>query len=87
MYSILYSPAARKDIQKLPIDVAKNVVNSIKEIRDNPKVHAKKLKGSPKSPLYSLRVGEYRVIMSIEGDKLIVFVIEVGHRTKIYCKY
>ena len=87
MYSILYSPAARKDIQKLPVDVAKNIVNSIKEIRDNPKVHVKKLKGSPKSPLYSLRVGEYRVIMSIEGDKLIVFVIEVGHRSKIYRKY
>jgi len=87
MYSILYSPAAQKDIQKLPIDVAKNVVNSIKEIRDNPKVHVKKLKGSPKSPLYSLRVGEYRIIMSIEGDKLIIFVIEVGHRSKIYRKY
>lgn len=87
MYSILYSPAARKDIQKLPVDVAKNIVNSIKEIRANPKAHVKKLKGSPKSPLYSLRVGEYRVIMSIEGDKLIVFVIEVGHRSKIYRKY
>ncbi|MDY0386823.1 MAG: type II toxin-antitoxin system RelE/ParE family toxin [Methanolobus sp.] len=87
MYSILYSPAARKDIQKLPVDVAKNIVNSIKEIRDNPKVHVKKLKGSPKSLLYSLRVGEYRIIMSIEGDKLIVFVVEVGHRSKIYRKY
>ena len=87
MYSILYSPAAQKDIQKLPIDIAKNVVNSIKGIRDNPNVHVKKLKGSPKSPLYSLRVGEYRIIMSIEGDKLIIFVIEVGHRSKIYRKY
>ncbi len=74
MYSILYSPAAWNDIQKLPIDVAKNIVNSIKEIRANPKVHVKKLKGSPKSPLCSLRVGEYRVIIIIEGD-LIIFVI------------
>lgn len=87
MYSILYSPSARKDIQKLPVDVAKKVVNSIKGIRDNPKVHVKKLKGSPKSPIYSLRVGEYRAIMSIEGDKLLIFVIEIGHRSKIYRKY
>ena len=58
MYSILYSPAAWNDIQKLPIDVAKNIVNSIKEIRANPKAHLKKLRGSPKSPLYSLRVGD-----------------------------
>lgn len=87
MYTILYSPAALKDIKNLPADVAKNIVSSIKEIRDNPKVHVKKLKGFPNSPLYSLRVGEYRVIMSIEGDKLIIFVIEVGHRSKIYRKY
>lgn len=86
MYSILYSPGARRDLQKLPIDVAKRIVTAIKEIQDNPKVHVKKLQGSPKSPLYSLRIGEYRVIMSIDGDKLIIFVIEIGHRSVIYRK-
>ncbi|OPY24785.1 MAG: Plasmid stabilization system protein [Methanomethylovorans sp. PtaU1.Bin073] len=55
-------------------------------MQDDPKAHVKKLKGSPKSPLYSLRIGEYRVIMSIDGDKLIIFVIEVGHRSVIYRK-
>ncbi|ATU08266.1 type II toxin-antitoxin system RelE family toxin [Methanohalophilus portucalensis] len=87
MYTILYSPGARKDLQKLPVDMAKRVVAGIKEIKSNPKVHVKKLKGSPKSPLYSLRIGEYRVILSIDGDKLIVFVIEIGHRRNIYNKY
>ncbi|MFW5987713.1 MAG: type II toxin-antitoxin system RelE family toxin [Methanohalophilus sp.] len=50
-------------------------------------VDVKKFKGSPKSPLYSLRIGEYRVILSIDGDQLIVFVIEIGHRRNIYNKY
>ena len=86
MYSILYSPGARRDLQKLPIDVAKRIVTAIREIQDDPKAHVKKLKGSPKSPLYSLRIGEYRVIMSIDGDKLIIFVIEIGHRRVIYRK-
>ena len=86
MYSILYSPGARKDLQKLPIDVAKRIVTAIRDMQDDPKAHAKKLKGSPKSPLYSLRIGEYRVIMSIDGDKLIIFVIEIGHRSAIYRK-
>lgn len=87
MYAILYSDGALKDIKNLPVDIAKKVVLSIKEISDNPKSHVKKLKGFPKSPLYSLRVGDYRAIMSIEDDKLVVFVIEVGHRSKIYRKY
>jgi mRNA interferase RelE/StbE len=87
MYSILYSPGALRDIKDLPADIAKKIVSSIKEISDNPKTHIKKLKGFPRSPLYSLRVGDYRVIMSIEDEKLVVFVIEVGHRNKIYRKY
>jgi mRNA interferase RelE/StbE len=87
MYSIFYSHAALKDLKDLPAEIAAKVLMSIKEIRNNPKVHIKKLKGCPDSPLYSLRVGEYRVIMSIEGDKLIIFVIEIGHRSKIYHKY
>jgi mRNA interferase RelE/StbE len=87
MYSILYSHAALKDLKGLPQDVAEKVVKSIKEISENPKTHVKKLKGSPNTPLYSLRVGDYRVIMSIEGEKLVIFVIEVGHRSKIYRKY
>ncbi|MCC7577093.1 MAG: type II toxin-antitoxin system RelE/ParE family toxin [Methanomethylovorans sp.] len=83
MYSILYSLGARRDLQKLPIDVAKRIVTAIREIQDDPKAHVKILKGSPKSPLYSVRIGEYRVIMSIDGDKLIIFVIEIGHRSVI----
>ncbi|SFM90174.1 type II toxin-antitoxin system RelE family toxin [Methanolobus profundi] len=87
MYSILYSSGALKDIKSLPADIAKKLVSSIKGISDNPKTHVKKLKGFPKTPLYSLRVGDYRVIMSIEDEKMIIFVIEAGHRSKIYRKY
>lgn len=87
MYSILYSSGALKDIKSLPADIAKKLVSSIKEISDNPKMHVKKLKGFPKTPLYSLRVGDYRVIMSIEDEKMIIFIIEAGHRSKIYRKY
>ncbi len=78
MYSILYSPGARKDLKKLPEDIAKKIVLAIKELQEEPQRHLKKLKGSPGYPLYSLRIGEYRAIMSLEGDKLIIFVIEVG---------
>jgi mRNA interferase RelE/StbE len=44
----------------------------------------KKLKGFD---LYRLRVGDYRVIMSIEKKKIIIFVLDVGHRSVIYRNY
>ncbi|MBE0576926.1 MAG: type II toxin-antitoxin system RelE/ParE family toxin [Desulfuromonadales bacterium] len=34
--------------------------------------------------LYRLRVGDYRVIYQIDGDKLVVLVVHVGHRKDFY---
>jgi mRNA interferase RelE/StbE len=34
--------------------------------------------------LYRLRVGDFRVIYTIEGRRLVVLVIRVGHRKDIY---
>jgi mRNA interferase RelE/StbE len=36
------------------------------------------------SPYYRLRIGDYRVILGLSQDKLIIFVIELGHRRNIY---
>lgn len=33
---------------------------------------------------YRVRVGDYRIIYTIEDDKLIVLVIDVGHRRDVY---
>ena len=45
----------------------------------------KPLQGNP--GLYRLRVGEYRIIYSVDGDKLIVYVIDAGNRGDIYKRY
>jgi len=87
MYSVIYTEAARKDIKKLPHEVAQRVYSAVKQIKDDPYSHVKKLKASPTTPFYSLRVGEYRVIMTIENQQLVIFVIEIGHRSKICRKY
>jgi mRNA interferase RelE/StbE len=34
--------------------------------------------------LYRLRIGDYRVVYAIEGRRLVVLVIRVGHRKEIY---
>ena len=41
----------------------------------------KKLVGQP---LYRLRVGDYRVIFDVQKEKLIILILTVGHRSKIY---
>lgn len=85
MYSLIYSPAAQKDLQKLPADVAKRIHASLKEIKPDPYAHVKKLKGSPATPLYSLHVGHYRAVLTIENNKMIIFVIETGMMREASC--
>lgn len=36
------------------------------------------------SGLWRYRVGDYRIICKIEDDRLVVLVVEVGHRRDIY---
>jgi mRNA interferase RelE/StbE len=87
MYSVEYTSRAIKDINKLSPEVKKRIFKAVGEIKEDPYEHVKKLKTFAKSPLYSLRVGEYRVIMAIKDSLLIIQVVEVGNRSKIYRNY
>jgi mRNA interferase RelE/StbE len=86
-FTVIYTTRARKDLKRLTPEVARACIMAISKIKDDPFSFVKKLKGSKKFPLYSFRIGEYRAIMSIEDDRLVVFVLEVGHRSNIYRKY
>ena len=86
-FSVIYTTRARRDLKQLPPEIAQNCIRAISKIKDDPFSFVKKLKGSKQAPLYSLRIGEYRAIMSIQEDRLIVFVLEIGHRSTIYRKY
>jgi len=89
MFLVLYSPGAGKALQKMPKGTAKRVVESIETLSqvDDPKRYIKKLKGSFGVPIYSYRVGDYRVILSVNEEVLAIYVIDVGDRSKIYRNY
>lgn len=81
MYSIEFSRTAEKQLLKLEKYIQERVIAVLKRIRIRPFYFVKKIVGSP---YYRLRVGHYRVILDIRQDKLIIFVIEIGHRRRIY---
>jgi len=89
MFQVLYSPGAGKTLQKIPKGIAKRVVESIEDLSrvDDPKRYIKKLKGSLGVPMYSYRVGDYRVILSVNDEVLVIYVIDVGDRSTIYRNY
>jgi len=87
MYSVEYTLNAIKDLNKLSPEVKKRIFDKIREIKEDPYSYVKKLKMSAKSPMYSLRVGDYRVIMVIKDPLLIIQVVQVGNRSNIYRNY
>lgn len=86
-YKVNYTSKAKRDLKKLPLDIAKNIILSINGIKDEPYSYVKKIKGAKRHPLFTHRVGEYRVILDIHDDRLLIIVIETEHRSKIYQKY
>lgn len=51
---------------------------------DDPRSIGEALHGSLLGEFWKYRVGDYRLICKIEDDRLLVLVLRVGHRKKIY---
>ncbi len=51
---------------------------------ENPRNIGQKLHGKTLGEFLRYRVGDYRIIAKIEDDRLVVLVIEIGHRREIY---
>ena len=83
-YEIFWSEFSDRQLNKLNKKTIKRITQKLESITKNPFKFIKKLKGFD---LYRLRVGDYRVILSIEKSRLVVFVLDVGHRKVIYRKY
>jgi len=79
MYKILFSLSAKKQLQKLDKNVQKHIIAVLERIRIRPEKFVRKLVGDPG---YRLRVGDYRIIMDIDKDKLLVLIIKIGHKKK-----
>ena len=83
-YVVEFSPAARRQLRKLDPPVVKRILRRIERLEKQPRPKiAKRLQGSAE-PLYRVREGDYRIVYTIEDDKLMVLVIRIGHRSEVY---
>lgn len=86
IYKIEFSERAFKEFGKLDRYTQKFIYFWIKKHlvnNENPRSIGKSLVGN-KSGQWRYRIGDYRLLCLIEDDKLIVLVLSVGHRSKIY---
>lgn len=82
MHRVVVSPTAQKKLDKFPKKDRVRVLTALKRLEAFPYT-GKKLEGEYTGS-YSLRVWPYRVIYRILQKKLVVEVINIGHRQGIY---
>jgi addiction module toxin, RelE/StbE family len=85
-YNIIYSKEFQKLFKKLDKPVQKLIASFIKnnlENCTNPRIKGKALVGNKKG-FWRYRIADYRLIVEIIDDKLIIIIITIGHRSKVY---
>jgi mRNA interferase RelE/StbE len=85
-YAVEYTKTAVKQLKKMDRKIAAFILSYIEEKLvdcDDPTIYGKDLKGNLNNK-WRYRVGEYRILAKIEDYKVIITVVEVGHRKDIY---
>jgi mRNA interferase RelE/StbE len=81
-YEVRFKPAAAKELAKLPADVLRRIAPRIDALASNPRPHGvEKLAGED---AWRIRVGDFRVVYTIEDRVLVVLVIHIGNRREVY---
>jgi mRNA interferase RelE/StbE len=72
-----------KEIEAVPRKKDRQrIVKRIEQLGDEPRpAGCQKLSGHDR---YRIRQGQYRIVYGVEDDKLIVYVVKVGHRKDVY---
>ncbi len=74
---------AERQLKKLPREVQQRLRGRIDELADQPRpLGCRKLVGY--QDVYRIRVGLYRVIYSVDDEKVIVIILKLGHRRGVY---
>ena len=84
-YEIQIDRKALKFINKQPQDQKRRILSAIWKLPDIGDIKPLQAKGN--EGLLRLRVGDYRVIYSVDNGRLTVYVVDAGNRGQIYNRY
>lgn len=86
MYRLIYSERAKQDVKKLDPYTKLMIKSWIEKwllCCENPHAFGKALTANRKGQ-WRYRIGDYRLICTIEDDKLIILALAIAHRREAY---
>lgn len=82
-YHLEISRTAERQLRKLPSADRERVARAMLALGDEPfPVGSRKLTGY--EDVFRIRVGVYRVLYSVEGRRLVIIILKIGHRKDVY---
>jgi mRNA interferase RelE/StbE len=77
---------AARELSKLDASAERSILRYLREriaVADDPRRFGRPLTGDLKG-FWRYRVGDYRIVASIEDDRFVILVVTVGHRREVY---
>jgi mRNA interferase RelE/StbE len=82
-YYVAFASSAEKELKKLPGQLIARLIPHLENLSANPRPSgSKKLRGGDGE--WRIRVGDYRVVYTIDDGKLLVEVTRIRHRSEVY---
>ena len=86
-WKVELDPAAERELDKLDPQIARRILTFLHgrvAVLDDPRSIGEALKGSKLGEFWKYRVGDYRIIASIEDCALRILVVRIGNRREVY---
>ena len=87
VWRIELSDSAAKQLSKIGRPEAKRITAFLRERLaplDDPRQLGHALKGAAYADLWRYRIGDYRIVASIEDERVRVLIVRIGHRREVY---
>ncbi len=79
---LLLSNSAQKDLDKLSDDITLKISKKLYDLAFNPYMYgSEKLSGNKG---YRIRIGDYRVVYTIDKISKTIIIVKVKHRKEVY---
>lgn len=88
-WTVEFERGVEKALEKLDPTIRSKVVGALDRLTEELTAHGRpmlskvtKLKGTV--DIFRLRIDDWRVVFKFQGDRLVVLVLDIGHRREIY---
>lgn len=86
-WTIEYTETALRALRKMDRQVARRLLDFMDgrvATADDPRALGKPLRGAALGDFWRYRVDDWRLICDVQDSRLVVLVVDAGHRSRVY---